>query len=309
MSSRTTSARIAPARLLIVACVLGATLAFSAGCTDDASQQQSGMGMGGGATSADGSVSTDATTFAMGVGVIAAEKNAIVAPDARAASGSMRDGITVARVVAPADSWLVVRSALAPGAVLGKAQVKRGENRDVIVPLDRIDGPQVRLALHADRGTKGTFDFDPTARRRGTDVPIYTSGKPVEKSVTLVKFGATVGPHVALLKTESQLVMDNTVSVSYVLLPGPSWISVHRLTDDGFMGKRIGLIGRAAGEAPLVPIPLTEKVSAGDRLVITAIADNGLRDVFEFSADKPMDSPDQPYVSEGLTVAQRIVAK
>jgi hypothetical protein len=212
-------------------------------------------------------------------------------------------------VVAPADSWLVVRSALAPGAVLGKVQVKRGENRDVIVPLDRIDGPRVRLALHADRGTKGTFDFDPTARRRGTDIPIYTSGKPVEKSITLVKFGVTVGPHVALLKTESQLVMDDTLSVSYVLLPGPSWISVHRLTGDGFMGKRIGLIGRAAGEAPLVPVPLTEKVSAGDRLVITAIADNGLRDVFEFSEDKPMDSPDQPYVSEGLTVAQRIVAK
>lgn len=290
----------------LVALVLAA--AFSAGCTGrDA--PTAAMGMGGGGSTAAASTSAESTAFVMGAGVLAAPTNARIDLGTQAALGSTAGGIRIARVVAPVDGWLVARSATAPGAVLGKASVKRGESTDIVIPVEFLDSARVRIALHADRGTHGTFEFDPIARQAGTDMPVFADGVRVERALTLAQFGEPVASGAALVRTESQKVMDNALSVSYLLVPGPSWIAVNRVNTNGTLGARIGLIGRAAGEGMLVLVPLTGKVAEGDQLAVTAYADRGVRDAFEFSAGNPTGSADQPYVSDGAMVSQRITVR
>jgi len=268
----------------------------------------SGMGMSGG-TSAVAGVSSESTGFAMGSCVVAARRNAAISLGDRATSGGVRTGIPIADVRAPADGWLVVRSTTPPGAVLGKVRVKRGSNTGLTVPLDRLDSPNVRVALHVDSGARGTFEFDPTARNTGPDRAIFVAGRRLERPLTLEGFGQRVAPGTALVKVENQQIMDGSLSVSYLLVPGPSWVVVSTVGDNGLPAERIGLIGRAAGEAVLVLVPLSRDVSRGERLAVTTFADGGMRDVFEFDPRDPLGSPDRPYVSSGAIVSQRITAQ
>lgn len=93
--------------------------------------------------------------------------------------------ITVARVVAAQDGWIVIHTNTAdnrPGPVIGYAPVRAGENRDVRVPLSQMPQPGDRLwpMLHIDAGTIGTYEFP------GADGPVQANGMIVMVQITVL---------------------------------------------------------------------------------------------------------------------------
>jgi len=127
----------------------------------------------------------------MATGVIAASANATLTPVASAVSSG---ALTLERVVAPDDGWIVVRSTTFPGAILGSAPVRAGETRGVRVELDNLDDVAVRVALHVDRGTRGTLEFDPLSPATPLDKPVFADGLPVERRVEVRVAPETLDP-------------------------------------------------------------------------------------------------------------------
>ena len=99
-------------------------------------------------------------------------------------------GIVVAEVHAPDESWLVAYSTAEggmSGGLLGYAHVAAGTSTDVLVPIDpkiRLT-PQAVITLNADRGVRGTFEFDPSRYDSSPDKPYYVAGVAVQATVTV----------------------------------------------------------------------------------------------------------------------------
>jgi hypothetical protein len=77
--------------------------------------------------------------------------------------------VTVERVVAAQNGWIVIHidNNGAPGAVIGQAAVRAGENTNVSVPITVAQAtPRLYAMLHIDAGTAGTYEFP------GADVPV-----------------------------------------------------------------------------------------------------------------------------------------
>jgi hypothetical protein len=275
-------------RWALVAGLLGA-LALG-GCAGAASAPSGGapsMGMGGSAPG--GMVS----------GVIAASRDASMsAPVFDRSSGT----IVVSRVLAPADGWVVVQS-VATGGVLGSAPVRVGENRAVTLRVKTIDGRQVRIALFVDRGERGTLEFDPGRPAASLDKPVLVDGVPVGSTLELIGWGAESKPHTALVMVDAQPARA-TLVVGYLLVPAPSWIEVRRI-ETGVPGPRLGLVLRSAGEHQRVAVVL-RGARSGDELLVTVVADEGTSGRFEPGAGNPLLAVDQPWVSAGVVVSQRV---
>jgi hypothetical protein len=280
-------ARRSSAAGLLVALALA-----SAGCaaaTTAPKDSAPRMGMGGGSASG-----------GMASGVIAMARDASMsAPIFDAAAGT----IDISRVLAPDDGWVVVRSAASAGGVLGYAPVSRGENRGVAVRLRTVEGRRVRVALFVDRGVRGTLEFDPTVPEVAFDKPVYVEGAPVESALTLLGWGADTDPNTALVMVEDQKA-GATLDVAYLLVPTQSWIEVRRIEKD-VPTRRLGILLRSAGEYHRVAVPIQE-TAPGDELLVTVLADRGTLGLFEPSTDEPMRAIDQPWVSAGVVVSQRI---
>ncbi len=95
------------------------------------------------------------------------------------------NAVTVARVVAAQDGWIVIHTNTAedrPGPVIGYAPVRAGENRDVRVQLSQTPQPGDRLwpMLHIDAGTIGTYEFP------GADGPVQANGMIVMVQITVL---------------------------------------------------------------------------------------------------------------------------
>jgi hypothetical protein len=272
--------------------LIAACLAALAGCAGrdvvgDA-RPAGGMGMGGSGS-------------AMVSGVVAASGSATLAPGAVAdASGAL----TIPRVVSPGSAWIVVRSASAPGGVLGAALVPAGESRDVKVRLATLDGARVRIALHADRGTPGVFEFDPASPERSLDKPVYVDNLPIEREAAIGGYAVEAVPNSVLLMVEDQRSPVGALRVRYLLLPGPAWISVN-LVEKGLPGRRVGLLARPAGESQEIDVPLDAPAGPGG-LAVTVFADRGRIGTFEYDAADPLGSTDRPYSSAGVVATQRI---
>ena len=94
-------------------------------------------------------------------GVVAAPDRAIL--EVGSASAVSSEGVMLARVVAPADGWVVVNSTISPGRPLGMTWVPKGESRNVRVRLTAVDGPRTSVSLHVDRGRARVWEFDSAA--------------------------------------------------------------------------------------------------------------------------------------------------
>ena len=235
-------------------------------------------------------------------GVVATSANAII--EMGSGSRVSSEGVSVARVVAPADGWVVVNSVESPGSTLGKTWVPKGESRNVIVKLDAADGPRARVALHVDRGTKRTYEFDAERPLRTPDAQVFVDRTPVQTALSLTGFGVDVLANSALLMVEDQPAGARSVKVAYLLVPGPSWVSVIAIKD-GLPAEVLGRTWRAAGEYQQIAVPLDEVSSPGEVLV-TVHQDAGTRSRFEFDPADPLGSADQPYRSAGEIVSKRI---
>jgi hypothetical protein len=278
-----------------VAALLAAGLACAtlSSCAPSATGAEGGAGMGMGGA---GDSLMD--------GAVAASRDAtlLVAPSTTAAGGLLVD-----RVIAPDHGWLVVRSTVAPGGVLGSTPVPPGLSENVRIELTRGDTIDVRVALHLDRGRQGLLEYDPASPANSLDRPVFADGRAVALPVALSDYALEVDPGSALLMVGDQLVGQRTLTVKYALLPAAAWLSVNRL-EGGVPGQRIGLMSRPAGEWQEVKVPLDGPLERGS-VVVTAYSDSGTRGRFDYSESDPLSSADKPLASAGVIVSQRAVVR
>ena len=282
--------------LILPLLLLSLALAGCAAAQPEAGQDAAatgGMGMGG---SAEGDVG-------MLGGAVASSEDASITLGPNAAGSS---GVTVSKVLAPADGWVVVRSSNATGPVLGKTWVPKGPSSDVVVKLDAADTADVRVALHVDQGAKRQFEFDPARAELSLDKPVVVDSRPLEERIALTGFGAEVLGNSVLMLVEDQAVKDGTITVRYLLLPQPGWITVNT-AENGLPGERVGLQFRPAGESQEVVVPVDGAVP-GEHFV-TVHTDSGQAGSFEFAPSSPMGSPDQPFKAAGVIVSKRITLR
>lgn len=247
------------------------------------------MGMGG---DLDGGVMNGA--------VAAVENAALQVPK----SGGEGGYVTVGRVLAPTDGWVVVRSTTAPGGILGKAWVPAGETKDLRIRLDVVDGPKATVSFNVDAGVRRRFEFNPARPVAGIDKPLYTDNKPLAVPIDITPFGAEATPNSALVLAEDQAIDGNTVRVAYALTPAPTWIVVREFAD-GLPGRVLGSTWRPAGELQEIDVPLSVAPQTGE-LIVVLHADADTAERLEFSAQDPLHTPDQPWVSAGVMVSTRI---
>lgn len=100
-------------------------------------------------------------------------------------SGTER--IVVDRVQSPGPAWVVVHADDngMPGERVGLAPIEQGESRDVEVELENVTTERVIVAIHADMGTPGEFDFDMMDKEASPDRPYFVDGKELAAVVTL----------------------------------------------------------------------------------------------------------------------------
>jgi len=99
------------------------------------------------------------------------------------------DQITVTNATAPTAAWIVVHlnDDGMPGKRVGFVSIPAGENLNMVVKLD----PGVELtdsllvAVHADRGTVGTLEFDMEDKLNSPDQPFFVSGNEVATKVAV----------------------------------------------------------------------------------------------------------------------------
>jgi hypothetical protein len=259
------------------------------------------------------------------LGVVVAPGNAALqAFDQGSASGEL----LVDRVLAPGGSWVVVTTPAtvdASAAVVGLAHVPAGVSRGVKVPL----GPGVRLnqrlvvTLHADRGIPGRFEFDPARFDVSPDKPYSVSGAPlsvaVVKDTTVRSLAEAAGTEAsaepsaaagqALLSIAPRLTVLNRLVVDRVVAPGPSWVAIYLVDDEGVPGELAGVVRVAAGESVGVAVPIEIDRELTDKLLVALHADGGVAGRFEFSASDFARSPDKPYASGGSEVSWPVLLR
>ncbi len=123
-------------------------------------------------------------------GRVAGGSGAVPASPVIVKDQAIKDGaVTVEKVVSEGDGWIVIHAQLegekAPGASIGYAAVKSGENKNVVVKVDESKATTVLYAmLHKDKGKVGTLEYP------GVDTPVTVGdvvGEPVAPSFKVSK--------------------------------------------------------------------------------------------------------------------------
>jgi hypothetical protein len=107
----------------------------------------------------------------------------VVSPAAASLSVADQPGatgsITIDSLKVPGPSWIVVHldEGGKPGMRIGLLAVPAGTSARVRVPIDSVTlTEKLIVALHADRGVAGTFDFDMKAFEASPDKPYFVDG-------------------------------------------------------------------------------------------------------------------------------------
>ncbi len=219
------------------------------------------------------------------------------------------DQLVVKRVLAPSDGWIVVHADMngAPGARVGLAPVKKGESVDVKVKLEDLTTPNVIVAVHADRGTKGEYDFDMMNKEMSPDRPFFVDEKELAKVVSVREFGVPAAAGEASVEASDQPGATTEIVVARAVAPTDAWIVVH-LEKDGGPGGRVGLKHIPAGESlnttvALDPLPLT------GNLLVAVHADKADAGLFNFDMEDKINSADTPFFVDGKEVAVKVRVK
>lgn len=97
--------------------------------------------------------------------------------------------LVVASAAAPTPAWIVVHldDKGMPGKRVGVAPIPAGVSSNVAVPLDpKVDlSKGLLVAVHADRGTPGEFDFNMEDKFNSPDQPFFVDGKEVATAVSV----------------------------------------------------------------------------------------------------------------------------
>jgi len=220
------------------------------------------------------------------------------------------DVLVVDRVLAPEDSWLVVHLEVdgMPGERVGLIAVPKGESTSVEIPLEGVTTPNVIVALHADRGVAGEFDFDMDAKETTPDRPFFVDSKELAKVIAVRDFGVKADAGTAAIEVSNQPGATTTLKIDRAIAPTGAWIVVH-LDDDGMPGKRVGTLQIPAGESLSVEVELDPSIPLTEKLFVAVHADRGIAGEFEFDMEDKVGSPDQPFFVDGAEVATAVVVK
>jgi hypothetical protein len=104
--------------------------------------------------------------------------------DQPGASGS----ITIGSLTVPGPSWIVVHldEGGKPGDRIGLLAVPAGTSTNVTVPIDSVElTDKLIVALHADHGVAGTFEFNMKAFATSPDKPYFVDGKELAREVVV----------------------------------------------------------------------------------------------------------------------------
>lgn len=244
------------------------------------------------------------------VGVVAAKQNAALeVMDQPGAKGSVR----IARVLAPGQSWIAVHldDKGMPGKRIGLQTVPQGESKGITVKIDDVKlTDKLIVALHADRGIVGTFEFSKDKFDASPDKPYFVGGMELamEASVAEKPFGVKAGEGEASIQVSDQVVSNGTLMVDRAVAPIGAWIVVH-LDDNGKPGKRVGYAQISAGENTRVAVKLDPSIPLTDRLLVAVHADRGVAGTLEFDMMDKYNSPDQPFFVNGKEVATAVAVK
>lgn len=235
-------------------------------------------------------------------GYVAAAKNAQLEIDADQLGA---DELVVDRVLAPGDAWVVVHADDngKPGMRVGLAHIDKGESTNVKVELEDVTTDKVIVAVHADRGVKGEFDFDMMSPTMSPDRPYFVDEKELAAVVTVREFGVQAEAGEAEIEVADQEA-DGSITVDRAVAPTGAWIVVH-LDDEGAPGQRVGLLHIDAGENTDVIVAL-EPLALTENLFVAIHADRGDAGVFEFDMMDKINSPDQPFFVNGTEVATKV---
>jgi len=249
-------------------------------------------GPDGPATDADGNVVTPPFNVLPFVGAPPIG-NSVTVADQNLAAGNT---VTIERVVADVDGWLVVHAdnAGTPGPVIGHAPVEQGTNFNVVVPVDptRATGTLYAM-LHVDRGFAGIYEFP------GPDGPARDAA------------GNVVTPPFAfranVVVPKDQLIMeDNIVTVPRVLSLQQGWIVIHA-DNEGAPGPVIGQAAVASGENNNVNV-VVDPAGVTGTLYAMLHVDEGEPFVYEFpGSDVPARDLDGNVVTPPFSVEANAV--
>jgi|GEM_PF-2755692 len=79
---------------------------------------------------------------------------------------------------------LLLTGALAAALLAGCSSAPR-KAASVAVPVKASPGQEVSVSLYADKGARGTFDFDPASKKESPDRPYFVDGRQVTITVRL----------------------------------------------------------------------------------------------------------------------------
>jgi hypothetical protein len=244
------------------------------------------------------------------IGVVATAKTASVeVMDQPGAKGS----VMVGRVLVPGPSWIAVHldDKGMPGQRIGLQAIPAGESSNVEVKIDDVKlTDKLIVAVHADRGIVGTFEFSKDKFDASPDKPYFVDGMELamETKVAAPLFGVTAMDGEAAIEAADQPGASASITVAKAVAPTSAWIVVH-LDDNGKPGARVGFQQIAAGTSADVVVKLDPAVSLTDELLVAIHADRGLAGTLEFDMMDKYNSPDQPFFVNGNEVAAAVSVK
>lgn len=244
----------------------------------------------------------------MGVwGYVAAEKYASLELNE---SQIGTDTLLVDRVVAPQDAWIVVHTDDngMPGERVGLQHISKGESLNVSVPLKELKSEKVIVAVHADKGTPNTFDFDMEKKATSPDRPFFVNKKELAKVVAVREFGVKADEGAAAIEVADQPGATTSLVVKRAVAPTNAFVVVH-INNDGMPGERVGYTPIKAGENAGVVVKFDPSVKLGDSVLVAVHADRGVPGTFEFNMDDKLNSPDQPFFVNGSEVATKVAIR
>ncbi|GAA5020704.1 hypothetical protein GCM10011506_04250 [Marivirga lumbricoides] len=202
--------------------------------------------------------------------------------------------VTISKVNAAVDGWLVIHSGEATGPVLGQTKVIAGTNTDVVVNIGNevFEGGEMLFPmLHIESPADGEYGFPDNG-----DAPeVFGEDVVVVGFETLALTGS--------ITAEDQIVQGNTITAANLTVNADAWVVVHasNATNDGpQVPEIISVPVRVpAGSNEDVEIELTEAVAAGDVIYVMLHTDNGVIGEYEFDAGVIFDGPVK---TESITV-------
>jgi len=186
------------------------------------------------------------------------------------------DSVTISKVISDGPGWIVIHlDNHGPGAVVGYAALRAGENTNVVVKIDTYTAtPKLYAMLHKDAGEVGVYEFP------GADVPVKVGAMMVNPSFTVTDLDARV-------IVKDQALSMGSVNIAEVLSNGPGWLVIH--------ADRNGNPGAVIGYAPVaegLTTDLKVKIDASKATpVVYAMlhTDAGVVGTYEFpGADVPV---------------------